>query len=159
RWRFGLYQLGLLAMTSAYLAGAETVARWCALPVATAIVLRSVPAIVLRGGNRSGFWETVAHGLLLLLVAAGLAPAFEWLPSDPERRPALQLAYAYVALFGWVLLTVMGTSWKLFSLWVWEERFQPEKGLRPIPAVYQLPSKLLRDLGGSALTLGVLGVA
>jgi hypothetical protein len=158
-WRFGLYQLGLAAMANAYLAGAESLARWCALPIVAAIALRSVPAIVRRGGNRAGFWETVAHGLLLLLAATGLALAFEWLPRDPERRPALQFAYAYVALFGWILLTVMGTSWKLFSVWIWEERFLPERAIRPIPAVSQLPSPLLRDLGGSALTLGVLGVA
>jgi hypothetical protein len=159
--RFALLQGGLLVLAGCLLAGLERAAGWCSLPIAAAIALRSGAAVTRMGRNWPGLWETVAHGLLLAIAGLGVALAYGFPRGDDsiDLRYSLALVLAYVALFGWVTLTVMGTSWKLFSLWVWEERFQPEKGSRPIPPVYRLPSKLLRDSSGACLTLGVLGVA
>jgi len=110
------------------------------------------------GRNLPGLWETVAHGILLLIGVAGVALAFGFPAVESELRYPFELAYGWTALLGWVLLTVMGTSWKLFSTWVWEERFLPEKGKVPIPPVHRLSSKLLRDASGACLALGSLGV-
>ncbi len=156
--RFALVQGGLVGLVACLLA-ASSVASWFAAAIAAGVALRSVPAITRIGRNLPGLWETVAHGLLLLLAGVGVALVFGWPDAQSPRRYSLELAYGFVALFGWVLLTVMGTSWKLFSTWVWEERFLPEKGVKPIPPVCQLPSKLLRDSSGACLTVGALGVA
>ena len=157
-WRFALVQGGLLGLVVSLLAGWGA-PRPFALAIATGIALRSVPAILRIGRNVPGLWETVAHGLLLALAGTGVALAFGWPGVATPRREAVELAYGWVALMGWVLLTVMGTSWKLFSTWVWEERFLPEKGVKPIPPAWRLSSKLLRDASGACLTAGVLGVA
>jgi len=157
--RFVLLQGGLLALAGVLMAGAGEAARWCALPIAAAIALRSVPVLLSFGVNRPGRIEIAAHGLLLLLAAGGLALTFGHPAEDDERRLACELAYAYVALFGWILLTVLGTSWKLFSVWVWQERYAADLGRRPVPAVAALPSAPLRHVAAVALAVGVLGVA
>jgi hypothetical protein len=155
--RFVLVHGGLLGLVGCLLADGGP-ARFFAIAIAAGIALRSVPAILFIRGNEAGLWETVAHGLLLLLCGVGVSLCFDLPGADSPLRYPLELAYVYVALFGWVLLTVMGTSWKLFSLWVWEERFLPEKGKKPIPPVWRLPSAWLRNASGTCLTLGVLTV-
>jgi hypothetical protein len=156
--RFTLVQGGLAGLIICLLLQSDA-ARFFALAIAAGIALRSVPAIVRIGGNQPGLWETIAHGLLLVLAAIGVELAWGWGPSDEESRNVLEFAYGYVALLGWVLLTVMGTSWKLFSTWVWEERFLPERGSKPIPPAHRLSSKLLRDASGTCILVGALGVA
>ena len=79
-------------------------------------------------------------------------------PAAPVRL-RLELAYGYTALFGWVTLTITAIAFKLFPLWVWRERFLPEWGKRPVPAVASLYSHGLRDLTGTALLVGVLATA
>ncbi|MSR48313.1 MAG: hypothetical protein EXS13_14840 [Planctomycetes bacterium] len=78
---------------------------------------------------------------------------------DEETRLTVEFAYGYLALFGWVVLTVLGTSWKLFLVRVWQERFAAERAIRPVPAVASLPNALFRRISASAQTGGVLGVA
>jgi hypothetical protein len=161
--RFVLVQGGLLGLVVSLLVGSESAARLAApvfaATIALGIALDSVPAIVRMGHNLPGLWETVAHGLLLALAGVGVALAFGFPAPDSDLRFPLELAYAFVALLGWVLLTVMGTSWKLFATWVWEERFLPEKGTKPIPPVRALSSKPLVAASGAAITIGALGVA
>jgi len=157
--RFVLLQGGLVALVVALLAGAPAVAAWCSLPIALSIASRSLPALASWRVNRPGRIELLAHALLLLLAAGGVALAFGVPEPDSDLRFATELAYGYVGLFGWVVLTVLGTSWKLFSTWVWEERFLPEKGKQPIPSVAALPSALLRDASAAGVFLGVVGVA
>ena len=157
--RFGLLQGGLVALVVALLCGAPAFATWCSLPIALSIASRSLPALASWRVNRPGRIELLAHALLLLLAAGGVALAFGIPEFDSDLRFAAELAYGYVGLFGWVVLTVLGTSWKLFSTWVWEERFLPEKGKQPLPPISALPSPLLRDASAAGVLLGVVGVA
>lgn len=157
--RFVLLQGGLVTLVVALMVGADRVAAWCALPIAAAIAWRSIPALLSFGVNRPGRIEIGAHALLLLLAAAGVTLAFGFPSEDDERRLACEFAYGYVALFGWIVLTVLGTSWKLFSVWVWQERFAADLGRKPVPAVSSLPSPLFRRICATAQSLGVLGVA
>ncbi len=155
RARFWAVQLGLVLVASALLGGAPTL-RIGAVLTALGLAARSIPALATWRRNAPGRIEIAAHALLLLLGAVGVALAFDLPTADSPLRYPLELAYGYVALLGWLLLTIVGTSWKLFSAWVWEERFQPDRGLKPTPAAAQLPSAWLRD--GSALLI-VAGLA
>ena len=154
RVRFWAVQLGLVLLTAALLAGVPTL-RAGALLVAAGIVARSLPALASWRRNPPGRVEIAAHGVLLLLAAVGVAFAFDWPEPGSPLRYSLGLAYGYVALLCWVVLTVIGTSWKLFSAWVWEERFLPVRRLEPTPRAAELPSAWLRK--GSAGTLLVGG--
>jgi hypothetical protein len=158
RWRFGATQAGLLGFTIVLLFDLPGRGLFASL-IAAAIAARSVPALLGARRNRAGLWEGVAHGLLLMLAAVGLLLVFGVPGAESELRPRLELAYGFVALFGWITLTVAGTAWKLFSLWVWEERFLPEKGRKPIPPVAALWSGALRDGAGIGLLVGSLGTA
>jgi hypothetical protein len=159
--RFVLHHVGLLGVASSLLWRATPVAPF-ALALALSLALRSLPALAALPTNRAGLWETLAHAVLLVLAVAGVALAFG-LPADDELRLRVAFAYGFVALFGWITLTVAGTSWKLFSAWVWLERFYPEKhrggGLNPVPAASDLVSPRLRDASGLLLLAGVGGVA
>lgn len=161
--RFLLHQGGLLGVAISLLWGALPVAPF-AIALALSLAARSLPALAAFKSNRAGRWETVAHGILLVLAAAGVALAFDLpAPANEELRLRFEFAYGFVALFGWILLTVAGTSWKLFSAWVWLERFYPEKhrggGSTPVPSASQLVSPKLRDASGLLVSLGVAGVA
>lgn len=154
RWRFWTVQLGLLLLTAALIGGAPTL-RGGALLVAAGLAARSVPALASWRRNAPGRVEIAAHALLLLLAVVGVALAFDWPAADAPLRYPLELAYGYVGLLGWVVLTVIGTSWKLFSTWVWEERFLPERGLKPTPRASDLPSAWLRDGSAFAVVAGL----
>jgi len=64
-----------------------------------------------------------------------------------------------VALLGWTTITIASTAFRLFPVWVWEERFRDEQALGPVPPVEALASRRLVDLSGLLLTLGVCGTA
>jgi len=160
--RYLLHQGGVLGLAAALLSGAMPAAPF-AVAIALSLASRSVPALAAFRRNQAGRWETVAHAVLLVLAATGVLLACGVPSDDSDLRPRVEFAYGFVALFGWIVLTVAGTSWKLFSAWVWLERFWPEKqrGADPasVPAASQLTSPILRDLTGALLLLGVGGIA
>lgn len=155
RARFWAVQLGLLALTAGLLAGVASLSTAGALLAAAGTIARSVPALLTWRRNAPGRVEIAAHGVLLLLALGGVALACGWPAAESPLRYAFSLAYGLVALFGWVVLTVIGTSWKLFSAWVWEERFLPERGTKPTPRASDLPSSKLRDGSAAALVAGL----
>ena len=71
----------------------------------------------------------------------------------------VQFAYGYVGLMGWVTMTITAQVYKLFPMFVWEERFGPLWGQEPVPAMRDLYSAELQTLSNSLLTLGVAGTA
>jgi hypothetical protein len=158
--RFVLHQGGLLGLVFALLTGRLPAAPF-AVAIALSLASRSVPALLGFRRNRAGRWETVAHAVLLALAGTGVLLTFGIPDPDGELRLRVEFAYGFVALFGWIVLTVAGTAWKLFSAWVWLERFGPVAKLRaePVPSAAQLPSARLRDACGALLVLGVGGVA
>jgi hypothetical protein len=158
--RFVLHHGGLLGLAAALLTG-----KLPAWPFAGALALslasRSVPALLGFRRNKAGRWEAVAHAVVLALAATGVLLTLGIPDPDGELRLRVEFAYGFVALFGWIALTVAGTAWKLFSSWVWLERFAPVARLRmePVPTAAQLVSPLLRNACGALLLLGVAGVA
>ena len=158
--RFVLHHGGLLGLAAALLTG--RLPAWpFALALALSLASRSVPALLGFRGNKAGRWEAVAHAVVLALAATGVLLTLGIPDPDGELRLRVEFAYGFVALFGWIALTVAGTSWKLFSSWVWLERFAPIARSRtePVPTAAQLVSPLVRNACGALLLLGVAGVA
>ena len=79
-------------------------------------------------------------------------------PENPLQQ-RLQLAYGYTGLVGWIVLTITTVAFKLFPIWVWQERFQADFGKRPVPGMKDLYSRRLRDASRALLIAGVLATA
>jgi hypothetical protein len=58
-----------------------------------------------------------------------------------------------------MVLTVVTVAFKLFPIFVWKDRFQPEYGKSPVPGMKDLPSHGLRVGANLATFMGSLGTA
>jgi len=109
--------------------------------------------------GRTREWELLPLTLLVTAAGLGVALAFGWpSPSDPLRG-RVQLAYGFLGIFGFMVLSVVTLAFKLFPMWVWKERFQKEFGRRPVPAMKELHSERLRIAANVTLFTGVLTTA
>lgn len=156
-YRFALLHLGTLGLAGALLLekspapfalALALVCGWQALGPATAFV---------RGRARE--WELLGLVLLVLTAILGLALALGWPEESSPARGRAQLAYGFLGLFGFMALTVVTVAFKLFPIFVWKERFQPEFGTRPVPGMKDLPSQPLRIGANVATFAGSLGTA
>ena len=147
-----LLTLGLLA--------SPLLARLGALAVAAAVLGHAVWVLqIVRARRRPALdWglRFVLTGTALLLpaTALGLGLAFDVLGGP---RPAL--AYAVLALGGWVSLTIVGMMLKIVPFLVWYRVYAPEVGRGTVPTPGRLGRPALEGLAWWLLTGGVLGLA
>jgi hypothetical protein len=156
-YRFALLHLGTLGLAGALL--------WEKSPAPFALALGLVcgwqalgPATAFAKG-RAREWELLGLLLLTLTAALGLALALGWPEESSPARGRAQLAYGFLGLFGFMALTVVTVAFKLFPIFVWKERFQPEFGTGPVPGMKDLPSQPLRIGANVATFAGSLGTA
>jgi hypothetical protein len=104
--------------------------------------------------DRASAWVSVA--LLGLVAAVLLGVAVAWgLPERAGLSPdQARFAYGFLLLFGWITPAITAFSLKLFPLWVWQERFGRDLGVRPVPAMKSLYSTRLQAVTGWGLALG-----
>jgi len=152
--RFWALEIGLLGLVGSLLF----------LPMLTGVFARVLGAAVLfhvlrpllrwftgRVQDRASFWAGVALLALTLDVLLGWSTlAGLGVPSD-----RLYYAYGLLALLGWTTLAITAFALKLFPLWVWQERFEPDLGKRPVPAMRSLYSSRLQTVTGTGIALGV----
>ena len=158
-WRWLALQVGLLGAAVSLLLGWDHPA-----PFAAAMLLgvlgHAAGPLLAATRQRASRWERVALVLLVALAGAGTALAAGWPDAHDPLRLRLQFAYGYMALMGWTTITIASTAFRLFPVWVWEERLRAEaEAGRPVPPVEALASRRLVDLSGLLLTLGVCGTA
>jgi hypothetical protein len=116
------------------------------------------PALAFARG-RAREWELLPLLLLSLTAVLGLALAFGVPSETSPARGRAQLAYGFLGLYGFMTLTVVTVAFKLFPIFVWKERFQPEFGKKPVPGMKDLPSQTLRVGANVAVFAGSLGTA
>jgi hypothetical protein len=155
--RFALFQVGTLGLTLGFLA------EWDVAPFALVLAIAcawhaSGPAVAFVKG-RAREWELLPLALLVLASLLGVALASGWPPAADPARGRVQLAYGFLALFGFMTLTVVSVSFKLFPVWVWKERFGADFGKRPVPGMKELASEPLRRFANVAVGAGSLGSA
>ena len=156
RWlplRFFLFQLGALGLAGAFLAEADVRPFALALALCCCWQAFGPAAALLKGRARE--WEVLPLAMLVLASLLGVVLAFG--PSPPNA--GWQLAYAFLALFGFMVGTIVAIAFKLFPIWVWKEKFQPDFGKRPVPGMKELASASLRAVANVAVALGSLGTA
>jgi len=154
--RFALMQIGLLGLVSSLLLGLDLEMPF-ALMLATALTLHAAGPLRAFGRRSEWRWEATSLAVLVVLAVVGLLLAAGIPDPTSQLRQRVQLAYAYVALYGWVIGTVTAVAFKLFPMWVWQERFADRPG--PRPAVVELYSDRLRTVTGTGLNLGSLVTA
>ena len=90
----------------------------------------------------------VPSGALGLALALGLGSG-----------PRVALAYAVLALGGWVSLTIVGMMLKIVPFLVWYRVYAPRAGREPVPTLAQLSWPAGERLAYGLLTAGILGLA
>ena len=156
--RWAALQGGLLGAAIALLLGWDHPAPFAAA-VLFAVLGHAAGPLRAAARERASLWELVALGLLVALACTGVALSAGWPAAADPLRLRVEFAYGYVALLGWTTITIASTAFKLFPVWVWEERFRAESASRPVPPVSALTSRPLLHLSGLLLTLGVCGTA
>jgi hypothetical protein len=162
RLRLGGLEVGLALTIGGLLTGRILLAVGaCLLAASLAAHLRKPLRDLITGKiqDRASFWASVAAGFLVLDAAIGVLLALHLESALPWTRDRLLFAYGVIALLGWNTLAITSFALKLFPLWVWQERFGPEWGIRPVPAVKDLYRPWLQEATGLALTLGTLLLA
>ena len=93
-------------------------------------------------------------GCLVLSGALGLGLAI-----GVGSGPRVALAYAVLALGGWVSLTIVGMMLKIVPFLVWYRVYAPRAGREPVPTLAQLSWPGAERLAYGLLTAGILGLA
>lgn len=157
RWlplRFVLFQIGVLGLTFAFLTARSVVP--FAVVLACLCAWHSLGPMRAFVAGRAREWELLALGHLLLAAIVGVALALGWPDVSDPARGRLQLAYGFLAIIGFMVLTVVTVAFKLFPMWVWKERFQKDFGKRPVPGMKELHSETLRIAANVLVFTGVL---
>lgn len=160
--RFWLLEAGILGLVVSLI----MVSRWVplfALMIAAAFWLHAWrPIRMLLAGkiqDRASFWGVIALIFLVVDSAIGVALSLGWPAADSPLRMRVQLAYGYIGFLGWITLTISAMAYKLFPMFVWEERFRSLWGKEPVPAMTDLYSSKLQMLSGCFIALGVAGAS
>ena len=95
-------------------------------------------------------------GAAFLLPAALLGLAFAF---DALAGPRFGLAYAVLALGGWVSLTIAGMLLKIVPFLVWYRVYSARAGREPVPALGALSWARAEAVACVLLTAGVAGLA
>ena len=91
---------------------------------------------------------------LLVATALGLALALGLLSG-----PRVAMAYATLALGGWVSTTIVGMMLKIIPFLVWYRVYSPQAGRAPVPTLAQLGWPTAEGLAYGLLTCGWAGLA
>jgi hypothetical protein len=154
--RFVLLQAGTLGLSAALLLGKSTIPFAFGLAVACVWQALGPAAALLRGRARE--WETLALLLLSLTAFLGVALALGY-PAETAARGRAQFAYGFLGLVGFMALTVVTVAFKLFPIFVWKERFQPDYMKKPVPGMKDLPNPVLRAGASVSVFAGSLCTA
>ncbi len=95
-------------------------------------------------------------GTACLVPAAALGLAFA---GSLLGGPRAALAYAVLALGGWVSLTIVGMMLEIVPFLVWFRVYGPRVGKEPVPTLAQLSWPPMERLAYALLTGGVLALA
>lgn len=161
--RFWILEAGTLGLAAGLLLVSVPMISASAVLLASGFALHAWgPVRMLLTGriqDRASLWATIALLFLVAVAGAGLLLSLGIPPAGSLHRTRLQFAYGYVGLLGWVTLTITAQVYKLFPMFVWEERFRALWGKEPVPAMKDLYSPHLQTLSGVMLVLGIAGTA
>lgn len=130
-----------------------------ALCIVTAVIWQVWGPAVASVRERRREWELLPMVALSCVAVTGLGLALGWPAEDDALRLRVQFAYGFAGLWGWFVLSIAVFAFKLFPMWVWQERFQADFGKVPVPGMRELFSRRLYALANLSLFVGVAGIA
>ena len=154
-FRFWLLQVGILGLALTFLFDLPWRAASATL-ICVVIVWQAWGPVTAFITGRAREWEVLPLVFLVATAGAGLLLTFGIPAPDNPLRMRVQLAYGYAALVGWIVLTITTVAFKLFPIWVWQERFQRDFGKAPVPGMKDLYNHRLRAVSNVLVTVGVL---
>ena len=160
--RFWLLEAGIIGLVVSLLVGARSTPFFAAMIVAALALHAWRPLWTLVRGkvqDRASLWATVALVFLLGAALSGFFLSLDLPSPNSVLRMRVQFAYGYVGLLGWITLTITAQVYKLFPMFVWEERFRDLWGKEPVPAMRDLYSRPLQTVSNGFLSLGIAGTA
>ncbi len=132
----------------------------CTLLVMCAVALYAWDyATMLRVRRRRPIDLTQRHniaGVCSLVAAALLGLALVAAPLDASLHARLQLAYAVMALAGWLGLTTLGQLYKIMPFLVWSHRFAPKMGRERVPLLQDMYPLRVAQVGFALLAAGLV---
>lgn len=156
RAQFWGLALGVPAIVAGLLVDAPALTELGALTTAGAVVGHLV---WLTGMMRSRKRPGLDWGLRFVLTGAAFLPAAMLsglgLALGVLEGPRQALAYAVLALGGWVSLTIAGMMLKIVPFLVWYRVYGPLAGRAPVPTLAQLSWPLSEALAYAFLTAGI----
>jgi hypothetical protein len=156
--RFWTLEIGTLGLVSGLLLGQGWVPVFAGLVLASLWMHAWRPLLTLLRGNvqdRATLWASIALIFLVIDSIAGFLLSTGIPSPDSPLRMRVQLAYGYVGILGWITLTITAQVYKLFPMFVWEERFRSLWGKEPVPAMRDLYSTGLQSISNGSITIGV----
>ncbi len=116
-------------------------------------------ATMLRVRRRRPIDLTQQHnvaGVAGLVLTTLLGLALVLTPAEAAGHSRLQLAYAVMALAGWLGLTTLGQLYKIVPFLVWTHRFAPRMGKEKVPLLKDLFPQRLATAGFVGLLAGLV---
>lgn len=153
--RFWLLQAGILGLVLTFLADLPWRAPFAAMLLVVVVWQAWGPVRAFVTG-RAREWEVVPLVILVATAVAGVLLAFGIPAPENPLRMRVQFAYGYAGFLGWIVLTITTVAFKLFPIWVWQERFQRDFGIAAVPGMKDLYNHRLRAFSNILLTVGVL---
>ncbi len=98
--------------------------------------------------------HTIA-GVCCLVLAGLFGLTLVATPADADFHARLQMAYAVVALGGWLGLTTLGQLYKIVPFLVWTHRFAPRMGRERVPLLQEMYPLRLAQVGLALLVAGL----
>lgn len=118
-------------------------------------ILKARRRRVLDGGIRH-FVTALVY--LVALTPLGLLFSLGFLP-EGAFGSRLAFMYGFLALIGWVSLTIVGMLYKIIPFLVWYHAYSGKVGREPVPTLQELCPPELQRLGYFLLNSGILGMA
>jgi hypothetical protein len=151
---------GVPAVVAGLLLGRATLVALGSVAVASALAVHAawVVGFVRRRRRPSLDWglRFALTGTACLVPATGLGLAFA---AGLAAGPRLAVAYAVLALGGWVSLTIAGMMLKIVPFLVWYRVYASRAGREPVPTLAQLSWPGAERLAHTLLTGGTLALA
>lgn len=151
-WVLILINGGLAWLVSAIAVNLPMVSAACAGLIVLGLAVYGVELVaILRARKR----RTLDWGLITFLTAvAMLAPTalcgglILWWSDEPsEWTMQLESVYALLALFGVVIFAILGMLYKILPFLVWFRSYSPHIGRVPVPALADMYSVTLQQIG------------
>lgn len=161
--QFWLLSLGTAGLVGSLLQSRRFLPLFAMMVAAAILLFADQMRRILKARRRAVLDWGVRHFTTALLYLVALTPLgllFSLgLVPDGAFGSRLAFVYGFLALIGWVSLTIVGMLYKIIPFLVWYHAYSSQVGREPVPTLQDLCPPELQRLGYILLNSGILGTA